>query len=477
MFFFLFSLFFLTLFVSVIGFGLYIYIPYRKLSDVKKKKKQFVYHGNVSFVLCNIRNFILKKFFKNSAPYPGKLEISSEWFEKNIVNKKVKNINFKVLGENRGFQGDMNIMDVEYEDGTKGSFFVKSNRTDAHSKAYGLCTQSYREARFYGSSYYKEFEEQKIAPKIYYTYHSKMMAEFLFIMENLNNYDSLGVNFLYGNQIWGIPEDKQKKIPKDYEVSEFIEAVFYKTAIIHAKYWNQEKLKHSGLKAADWYLNTDRVYWESGLDGAVTAWEVAKEKSKKEEGFEINEKLEKIIENSFKETTWENFQQYLNRKDVPFTLTHGDFHAANMIILLEDINKASENNEKVDVDVIKDSIRFFDFSEIGLWEPGTELAQTIISDVKPELFTQENFTYDLVEKYYNRVCSLNNKIKDSITLETLYERFCKGGVGKWFFYFPLLASMDIPPVAKQYFHDQILAFIESHGDYDSYPLFCCIPLL
>jgi hypothetical protein len=49
-------------------------------------------------------------------------------------------------------------------------------------------------------------------------------------------------------------------------------------------------------------------------------------------GIRFPEGLVPIIEMSFASSTWTHLQEHLRRS--PFTLTHGDFHAANIILNL-----------------------------------------------------------------------------------------------------------------------------------------------
>jgi len=118
---------------------------------------------------------------------------------------------------------------------------------------------------------------------------------------------------------------------------------------------------------------------------------------------------------------------------------------------------------------------FFDFSEVGPWEPTTDLAQTIISDVKPELFVKHTKT--LVRKYWDRLIELGVPEK-SYPFTNCWESFCRGGPERWIFLLGfLICYPGIPINGAQYFHDQLLAFIESHGDLPFYqirPIICLI---
>ncbi len=76
----------------------------------------------------------------------------------------------------------------------------------------------------------------------------------------------------------------------------------------------------------------------------------------------------------------------------------------------------------------------------------------------------------------------------SYSFDACWESFCQRGAERWIWLFCALAAFPgIPPKAVkvatlglpdlflivlifQYFHDQLLAFIEAHGDFPSYKL-------
>jgi hypothetical protein len=114
-----------------------------------------------------------------------------------------------------------------------------------------------------------------------------------------------------------------------------------------------------------------------------------------------------------------------------------------------------------------------DWSEIGVWEPTADLGQTMISDVKPAVWREHDRR--LVKMYWDRLVQ-NGVDASKFPFETCWKGYEVGGVQKWIWMFAFMSGFDkVPPVAVQYFHDQLLSFIEDHGDYPSYVLkpICC----
>lgn len=86
---------------------------------------------------------------------------------------------------------------------------------------------------------------------------------------------------------------------------------------------------------------------------------------------------------------------------------------------------------------------------VGPWEPTTDLAQTIISDVKPELLVKH--TNNLVTLYWERLFQLGVSDKEyslyfsffSLLIGThsaYVERYCQGGPERWIWLFVVIAS-------------------------------------
>jgi hypothetical protein len=292
-------------------------------------------------------------------------------------------------------------------------------------------------------------------PVAYYAYGSGLLGEFALILEDVTLSKVAPVNFVFGNQIWGIP----KPLDPPLDPLVVLEAMYLRAAEQHAKFWkNRTLLTLPWLKGANWYGGRGRAEWELTIERGRQAWETAKASAT---GAKFSLKLIAIIDQSFVRASWKNLQARLHNPAVPFTLCHGDFHAANMLVRT-DIPPVT-GTDPLGVDVV-----MFDWSECGPWEPTTDLVQTLISDVKAELFTKHSKT--LVHKYWTHLVAHGVSAQE-YTFEACWSAFCSTGPSRWIWVFAVLASFPgMPAAAVMYFHDQLLAFIEAHGDQPHYEL-------
>jgi aminoglycoside/choline kinase family phosphotransferase len=116
-------------------------------------------------------------------------------------------------------------------------------------------------------------------------------------------------------------------------------------------------------------------------------------------------------------------------KSHPFTLCHGDFHAANMLLL---------NNSDQTLEGISGGLRWFDWSEVGPWEGPTDLAQTMISDMKVDVFRQH--ARSLVTSYHQRLVTGG---VTNYSLDQCLADFARGGPERWLWCFAILAAMPV----------------------------------
>ena len=152
-----------------------------------------------------------------------------------------------------------------------------------------------------------------------------------------------------------------------------------------------------------------------------------------------------VVDSSFANSSWSQLQAHL--KNTPYTLTHGDFHASNMLIHLQ-------SSSLLTADVLLTGLKLFDWSEVGPWEPVTDLAQTVISDVPKELFNQVE---DCLRAYHVRLRELG--VEDYSWKECCC-RFGESGMERWIWVLGVMSSLfDITTTGLgQYFIDQMNAF-------------------
>ncbi|KAI1314417.1 hypothetical protein EDD11_002204 [Mortierella claussenii] len=415
-------------------------------------------------------------FGPGHAPYPGDSQISIPWIKKTLIaangipeTAKILSVECTGLDGNRGLAGVMNRVLVTFTTSTAQDsspqqqqlhLILKKTRDGRRSRLGNIVSGQGREAIFYSSDLAKELAPESLLPKVYYAHASSWLGEYVILMEDVkqrqehksNNKDSattkppVDVNFIFGNQIWGIPLSVDKAAFPS--ATTMLEQMFITAAEIHAQHWNDSRLLNlSWLKSAGWYQGSHRTQWEWSVQAGAVAWKRGKAKvAGGDYAVKYSEKFVKIMDESFERASWETLQQRLQNKSVPFTLTHGDFHAANMIL---DRTKSSAFPDIV----------LYDWSEICIWEPTTDLGQTVISDVAAPVF--QAHARIALRKYWERLIELKAIKAADYSFETCWKSFLRGGIEKWLWTFAILCSYPgMPAAGVQYFHDQLLAFIE-----------------
>jgi aminoglycoside/choline kinase family phosphotransferase len=160
--------------------------------------------------------------------------------------------------------------------------------------------------------------------------------------------------------------------------------------------------------------------------------------------------LLEIIDTTLEHTSWEGLQRHLHHPRTPWTLCHGDFHAGNMMYVKRDLLAAGTN-------YANRSLKWFDWTEVGPWEPTTDLAQFIISDVRVEIMKQH--VKALLRTYWEELLQLGVS-QEEYSFEYCWERFYVGGVERWIRLFVVICGFpDVPATFIQYLHNQIFGFV------------------
>jgi len=394
----------------------------------------------------------------SSAPYPSREPvIAAAWLTRVLQAQgrigsdrrvaKVECVPFDAAG----YSGLMRKVEVTYENeankptSAPRSFVLKMSG-DSVSERYNNTWQgSHREAFFYNHPYSKHAN----IPGVVYAYGSKLLGEYLIITEDVRLRPGFAkVGWVFGNQIWGLPDPPPPFLPDPVDT---LRKMFLSSAELHAKFWKSEALlKQHWLREANWYSKKSRVVWEMSLDKGRTSWQAIKRSIDEGKiGFKFSPKLRDVIDTSFAKASWESMQAHLQNPALPWTLCHGDYHAGNLIMA-------------------EGEVLAVDWSQVGVWEPTTDLAQTIISDVKPEVFIKH--TRELVRAYWERIIQLGI-VESEYPFNLCWESFCRGGPERWIYIIVLMTTIPgLPTKLHKYFHDQLLAFIEAHGDHEFYVL-------
>lgn len=387
---------------------------------------------------------------KFAPPRPGDATLNVDWLrfvlEANGYTRfSIKTLSIGDLNDNRGLAGQINKIRVEYdpartvEPHPPTRFVLKMTRSGFSGRSFVIAAGSDREATFYASARFRNLAAH--IPHVYYTYGSALLGEAVILLEDITTKPATPLNFVFGNQIWGAPEVKP---PRDPVAS--LETVFVAAAKQHAAFWNEKSLlAEPWLRSADWFHNRGRKAWEATVQRVRSDWANAKRKAADpKNGWKFSDKLIQIIDQSLAHTSWEALQAHI--KTMNFTLTHGDFHASNMFLLRDE-------SSEVDRPVM------FDWSEVGPWEPTTDLGQMLISDVKPAIFNAHSKA--LLRKYWQTLLEHGVSEKE-YPWDVCWNSFCRGSAERWIFLFCVLTSFPLGAPAIQYFHDQLLSFIATH---------------
>eukprot|EP00762_Andalucia_godoyi_P008130 ANDGO_02170.mRNA.1 aminoglycoside phosphotransferase len=434
-----------------------------------------------------------------NAPCPGNPEVTVQWIESLLREKErlandesVSNVEVAPLDANRGFIGSMRRIIVTLTPLRTLQLILKMGGTsDADRKAVAA-SRRWREAQFYtlAESILGKTSAPDVLPDVLYAHYSDQKEEYTVLMENVmmpsaeSSLQTVPVNFVFGNQIWGSPVRKFSVEEQD----SLIRVIYETVAKVHALHWNDPALlQNDWMKAATWYRGLEQESWEKAAQMALGCWEAAKSRlhgPSQDEAtdlsaghFRMNDRFVALVDRSFAATNWQALQAHLHDKHVPFTMCHGDFHSSNMFVILR--RPANHDNPSDTIpEITRESIatvKWFDWSEVGPWEPCADLGQILISDVKPQLFVAHARSW--IEVYWNTlVQELEPKfphIRTEFPWDACWEIYSRGSIERWIWLFGVVASLPaVPVVAIQYFHDQLCAFIEAFGDMDtgSYPL-------
>jgi hypothetical protein len=434
-------------------------------------------------------------FFSPRPFLPGDTSVSAAWIEKILRADGILPLDIGVatavledLKGNRGLASTMNRVRVTYTGPLAPlptALILKTVTVkDFLARMRAVFSGSCREARLY-----REFRRElgEHLPRVFYARESFLFGDMVIVSEDLSQV-STGVNFYFGNQIWGM-----QPLAKPIAPEIVLRALFGAAAQVHARFWRDPRLlQNSWMKSASWYEGRDRASWElavksmracwtrvsagfsaapepapesasasaPGLGGATSNGPLARLVAK--DGSRWEPQLVELITTALKHTSWETFQHHLRRPDVPFTLTHNDFHASNML-LRHTLGSESDESEAA----LAARLVWVDWSEVGPWEPTADLGQFFISDVAVPV--RRAHERALIEHYWTAL-TRRGVSPESYPLETCWEQYRRATLERWIVLLILLSAFGLPGSAVQYFHDQVWAFACDHAVAPAYPL-------
>jgi hypothetical protein len=225
----------------------------------------------------------------------------------------------------------------------------------------------------------------------------------------------------------------------DTDAEKIALAAFTTAARLHAQFWQDESIKqHQWLRAVDWFLGENEAAFDASQTQARSAWAATKTAiAAGTSQVNWDPLLVKCMDSSFYKVSWPAFQQRLKRQK--WTLAHSDFHPANMMW----------NG---------DHVVLLDFEVVGIGSGPQDLSQFLISHMAPE--QRRGCEERLVREYY-RVLTSSGVDAAQYPWDECWADYVSGGSERWVWLLGLLTGM-CPANMVQYWHDQLLAFIQDH---------------
>ncbi|CAM6103098.1 unnamed protein product [Calypogeia fissa] len=349
------------------------------------------------------------------------------------------------------------------------SLVVKREKEGFHSRLQSRYFQNAREAIFYAKFAPRhESVFASIVPEVYHSRGSLLTGEFVIVMEDLTE-KAVPSTHMLGNQCWGPPPTPLPEAVKHISEVEIVRTIFTEMAKVHARFWMDESLlTEEWMTGVKWRNGDGRWGWEAAFEHMRARWV---DLSTRELGGKIFTNLQReVVERLLRGTQWRVWQRENGvmslgaekRTASCFTLTHGDFHAGNILWR---------------IDQSKDQAIMVDWSEVGMGCPFTDLAQFMISNATVE-FRREN-ERQLFDEYYQQLVERGVDPKQ-YPPEMGWERYKAGGIERWLQLLILLAAAEfaVPEFALLWFSRQVDSFLQDH--YSSVPK-CfnsvyCLPL-
>eukprot|EP01087_Luapelamoeba_hula_P016509 TRINITY_DN507_c0_g1_i1.p1 TRINITY_DN507_c0_g1~~TRINITY_DN507_c0_g1_i1.p1 ORF type:complete len:557 (-),score=69.93 TRINITY_DN507_c0_g1_i1:22-1692(-) len=371
------------------------------------------------------------------------------------------------------------------------SLVVKMNPTGFRSRLSCIMLGTAREAGFYNffapdaptttntnRNAHALTKPPLALPNVYYASNSSWTGEYLVLMEDLSAFTTSACPLL-GNQCWG-PVSISPPITTPPSALTVLHNCFMRMADGHAYYWRDPQLlKQSWLKNVLWRKGADRGRWELAFQRLRVNWgKVQAAAYQQREGDDklTAKELEEVKKNRFmisipfrdtmaahiKATNWQTYQTNFNLADpkTPWTLCHGDFHAANMLYRLCPTPASAYVGGSRAEKGGEEDVYMVDWSEVGVGCPATEIAQFMISNATIEL--RRAHERDLVAAYHARLVE-GGVSATEFPLEECWARYQAGGIDRWIQMFNLMGGWGLLPVpAADWFEQQVSAFIVDH---------------
>lgn len=202
------------------------------------------------------------------------------------------------------------------------------------------------------------------------------------------------------------------------------------------------------------------------MNWARGAWQKALEQTKAEDETVL--KFDPRVVEMMTKSLNTQFPEWVEQmRDKPFSLTHGDFHPANFMVVRPRDSSESNNDDKENAAASTPfSLVMLDFEVIGVGSGAQDLGQFMISH--PNRADRKRMEAVVLPAYAERLAKrVSEKAAAGAgvkapSLEEIKAEYAVGGMGRWVWLFAILCGMCPAPMVH-YFHKQVLEFAEDHG--------------
>lgn len=358
-----------------------------------------------------------------------------------------------------GLTSEMKRLKVTCDDSSEFTVVCKAPREDFHPRSAALGLP--REAFFYHFLAPTLSAAGVSLPRVVYAHGDMKSGVKVLVLEDLS-VDSLQSGYLFGPGSvlnWGKDLDNLIRTSNvnnvEYSMRDASMSCFLEAARLHAAYWQDRSLlKYDWLRATNWIEGQGRDAWETSQKFVLDYWTATK--AKIEAGTSTVKWSDRVIEcmdASFAKVNWEAYQADLKTRK--WTLTHGDFHPANIMWRWAKDGKPSHP-------VI------LDWEVVGVGSGPQDLSQFLISHAAP---AERRLHEDaLVREYYACLTGAGKYSEDAskkvdaatYSWEECWHDYIHGGIERWVWLFAYLTGL-CPDNMNQYFHDQLDAFMKDHN--------------
>lgn len=352
----------------------------------------------------------------------------------------------------------MRFATVEYtDDGSTERLVIKMSASSETSNMLGLAREGYwyRDWASLATADGRRSDLEDILPRVLFSSGSMGTGEKVLVMADLSRESTqLGHYFGPGNpNNWGKDLSALTSGRRVVDVAEATRLAFGAAARLHASFWGSRALLEGTpwLRGAGWLRGSDEQLWMDTQSNTASLWAQVKAKMGSP-GYGVQwdpllvAVLDSAIGKAAGEEGWARYQTELRTR--PFTLVHGDFHPANLLLLPGDDVGASPR------------VVLVDWEAVGLGSGPQELGQFMISHTSPAL--RASIEREAVAAYYAELCRCNPAVAQTLSLDACWAEYVFGGLARWLFFLPF-DGWGAPPAVSQYFCDQVLAWIRDHG--------------